>query len=164
MYVCALVVFGGLSAEGKFDLKAYERSLKKNIPWSLTGSAQDLRSDAKHHLQMILRAFVLLRPDAPWEEQVVPTLGLITQGMAGLKAYLAESGNERKRPWVADSIGYILNSYIPEVQSLLASTDATTLSKDLGELLDKKRQLLKEFSERIERERQELVPDANRNA
>lgn len=163
-FLCVLGVWCRLLSATEFDLKTYERSLKKYIPWSLTGTARDLRSDAKHQLHLILRAFVLLRPEAPWIDLQEPKVDLITQGFKELHAYLALQGNDRKRPWVVDSIAYIVNTYVPEVQKLLDAAQPEGLSPDLAALLDKKRQLLKEFSESLVVGQQEFMLDSDRKA
>lgn len=163
-FLCVCILSGCLNGEPAFDLKTYERSLKKYIPWSLTGSAQNLRSDAKHQLQLMLRAFVLLRPEALWAEQPEPTVSLITEGFKGLKRYLAEKGNEQKGPWVVDSIAYIADIYVPEVQNLLDSVNSADLKPELSALLDKKKQLFKEFSQSLVAGRSEFAVDSNRKA
>lgn len=158
-FMCGVVMLTGGYVAAAFDLKVYERGLKKEIPWSLTGSAQDLRSDAKHQLQLILRAFVLLRPDVPWADQQKPTLGQIAEAFKVLNAYIVEQKSEEKKRWVLDSIAYITNTYIPEVQKLLESADPAGLPADLAALLDQKKELLKEFSQSILRGQAE--PDVN---
>lgn len=162
--VCIFVIGCSAQGESAFDLKAYERSLKKYIPWSLTGTAQDLRSDAKHQLQLMLRSFVLLRPEATWDDPQGPTLDAITKGFNELHTYLAQKENEGKRSWVADSIDYIANSYVPEVQKLLDSAQPEGLSPELAALLDKKRALLKEFSKSLVAGQEKFAIDSDRMA
>ena len=145
-------------AATEFDLKTYERSLKPEIPWSLTGSAKDLRSDAKHQLQLILRTIVLLRPDAPWSaQQPKPTTADIEAGFKALQDYLAQPDNALKRPWVQDSIAYMLNVYVPKVQKLLDAPDVSSLPESLAALVEQKKQLLMEFSKSIQAYQSALV-------
>lgn len=160
-FVCAFAIWCNRSGAIGFDLKTYERSLKKYIPWSLTGTAQDLRSDAKHQLQMMLRAFVLLRPEASWDGQEAPTVDLITKGFKELHAYLALEGNQVKKPWVVDSLAYIAHTYAPEVQKLLEEARPEGFGPEAAVLLDKKKALFKEFSESLAAGQKEFAIDSN---
>lgn len=137
------IIFSRICADQTFDLKKYERALKPATPWSLSGSAQDLRSDAKHQLQLILRAFIFLRPDVSWDSQQKPDAKILQEGVEKLKSYLALEGNESKRPWVVDSLSYIVDTYAGQVQQALDEVGQTLPH----ELIEQRKELLKEFSE-----------------
>lgn len=149
IFSCGIACIGLGFAE--FDLKQYERSLKAVIPWSLKGSAQDLRSDAKHALQMILRSIVLLRPEVPWFEEQKPDEKFIVNAFNTLKEYLALPGNGVKKQWVSDSLNFITDTYIPQVNHLLENPGE--LMPELKGLLSRKRELIKTFIQTIDKNR-----------
>ena len=149
--LCISVIFYA-QVKSDFDLKIYERSLKSEIPWSLTGSAQDLRSDAKNDLQLILRNIIFLRPDVPWSQEEKPSIEKIDENFKDLQSYLDREQSAEKQKWVLDSLDYILSTYIPEVQKLLDSSK----KEDNNPLLEQKKELLKQFAQHIAAKKEEL--------
>ncbi len=124
-----------------FDLDKVVREIKKNAPWSLQGSAQNLRSDIKHELQQIMNQFALLWPEATWTQSNMPS----EQNMQHALQNLAQLIRESNRPdWVQQakvSLDYIASGYLNSTEQALLKGTQQKLPSDLQGLLEQKKQL-----------------------
>jgi hypothetical protein len=142
------VLCSALCAQDGFDLKIISRDQKKEIPWSLDGFAQNLRSDAKHALQQIMDSFTLLWPEAPWNEEQKPSVATIEQAFDNLNTYIQKEGNPERIDQIKRSIDYIILSYVPVVQKKIADE-----APNVHPYLDEKKKLLELFEQALKQKR-----------
>ncbi|MEX0848792.1 MAG: hypothetical protein WD055_01025 [Candidatus Dependentiae bacterium] len=153
MNICSIlflsVLCNTVCAQDGFDLKIISRDQKREVPWSLDGFAQNLRSDAKHALQQIMDSFTLLWPEAAWNDNQKPSVATIEQAFADLTAYIQQEGNPDRIDQIKKSIDYIILSYVPVVQKKIA--DGAPSIKN--PYLDEKKQLLDLFEQALKQKR-----------
>lgn len=140
------------SEQPSFNLKLIERSQKEDIPWSLTGSAADLRSDVKHEIQNIMNSLTLLWPEAIWDsgENVMPQVSTLQGSFDWLSDYIKHEKRKDKVAMVVESITYILNTYAPQVQKKINTSAAHMVD------MDKKRELFAVLVDHIKQELQKM--------
>lgn len=155
-YAIALtcVVYTGLVL-ANFDLRLVSRELKKDAPWSLDGSAQNLRSDVKHLLQRVMNQFILLFPEATWKKTQIPSVQNIQQSIQQLAQYIEREKRADKVQQVKTSLDYILG-FATQVEQKLAQGGKQVASAGIKSLLGQKKELLGPFKEALQEGRASL--------
>ncbi len=125
----------------KFDLSKIARELKKNAPWSLQGSAQNLRSDIKHQLQQIMNQFTLLWPEATWNESNAPSEQNVRDALQGLVELIRESNRADWAQQAEVSLDYIILNYLNRTEQALIQGGQQKLSSDMQGFLGQKKEL-----------------------